>query len=176
MPSLLPPIPWECRIAGFVCSVPWDPGPCAAGIRHLQGTDRAQTPPAGAAHLTDLLLPNAPQAKRSSPLPRLAHSLWCTFPQGPSSHSDLENCRLHCPSCLPFCLISLLSTFPSGNNPGQIFKVCSSPGLGFPVPEALAWLLMVPLPHLILLYFFFHLPTLLEVKTLLSVAFLVFSL
>ena len=44
-------------------------------------------------------------------------------------------------------------------------------------PLALAHLLTVPLPHLILLYFmFFHLPTLLEVKTLLSVAFLVFSL
>ena len=34
-------------------------------------------------------------------------------------------------------------------------------------PQPLAWLLMLPLPHLIFVIFFFFLPTLLEMKTIL---------
>ena len=45
--------------------------------------------------------------------------------------------RLHCP-LLRFYPISLLSTFPSGKNLAQIFKVPASSGMGFPVLEAFA--------------------------------------
>ena len=75
----------------------------------------------------------------------------------------------------------LLSTLMSRKNPVQIFKVPTYPGLGFPACgfhcPTLAQGLAV-LRHLILLYFilFFCLPTVLEVKTLFSVMFQLFSL
>ena len=58
-------------------------------------------------------------------------------PGCPSSNSDSGNLEASLP-LLRLCLISLLSTFPSRKNPVWIFKVSTSPGLGFPVPEALA--------------------------------------
>ena len=68
----------------------------------------------------------------------------------------------------------------------RIFKVPASPGLGFPVLEAPAAHLSpapqggggwgVRPPPLDSFLFIFHLPTLLEAKTLLSVAFQLFSL
>ena len=65
-------------------------------------------------------------------------------------------------------------------NPVWIFKVPSSLGLGFPFLEAFTTGLSLSprgaLPHWILLYIFFCLPTLLEVQTLLYVAFQLFSL
>ena len=52
---------------------------------------------------------------------------------------------------LRFCRISLLTTFLSGKTPAWIFKIPTSPGLGFRILEAfngsaLALLVAVPLP------------------------------
>ena len=82
------------------------------------------------------------------------------------------------PPLQKFCLISLLSAFPSWKNLVWIFKVPASPGLGFPVLEALPTSpgpRRTPPPLDSFLFYFSHLPTLLEVKTLLSVAFQLFS-
>ena len=108
---------------GFVCSVPWDPGPCAAGMAPLghvapQGS-RAQTPPSGGARLTHWLLPDAlPRA--ASPV-QICPVCGVFSLQGPLPYSCLWETGGF--TALPakerklstyLYLIPLLSTFPSG--------------------------------------------------------------
>ena len=53
------------------------------------------------------------------------------------AHPISDSRKLKAPTAPPMILPDfLLSTFPSGKNPVRIFKVPTSPGLGFPVPEA----------------------------------------
>ena len=123
---------------------------------------RAQPPPGA---LPDPGFPRGPGV-RSSPAPRWA-AVGVRSPPAPSSARDPGTWGS--PALLPACLTPCRrpEAFPSGERRAG-WKVPASLGLGLPVPEAL-------LPYLILI--FFHLPTtLLEVKTLLSVVFQLFSL
>ena len=114
-------------------------GACAAGIR-LPGLCLPKV--AGhrlffldplPAHLAS---PEALLGACSSPLPRSAFSVWCALSRG-STSSISDSGTLVAPlPLLQFCPISLLSTFQSGKNSAQIFKIPASPGLGSPVLEA----------------------------------------
>ena len=78
-------------------------------------------------------------------------------PGRPSSYSVSRDLDASLP-LLQFCPISLLSTFKSGKAQAWIFKVLTSPGLGFCALEAfthstLALLVVVPLPYFISLFF-----------------------
>ena len=173
--SPLPPVPGGMQDLELCPPAPWFLGPVLLKLHSLGPSSRSPLCPEP--------LPELPRPCRvlSSPLLCLACSVWFTLPQHTSSVSDPGRVEAPLP-LLRFCLVSLLSMFPSGKNLVRIFKVPPSLGLGFSCAGgfhclALACLLTGPLPHLILFYIFCFPPsTLLEVQTLLSAAFQLFSL
>ena len=124
-----------------------------------------------------------PTGRSSSPLPRSGHGVWYSLPWGSLLLLVTpEDWSLHCPSCDP-ARFPLLSPFDLGRIWCVFSKVLASPGLGFPVLEVhtagLNWAphgAPPPLDSFFILFYFFHLPTMLEVRTFLSVVFWLFSL
>ena len=121
---------------------PWDRGPVllepgsqVPPLPKRKGHSHLCLAPAG---LTNWLLTNAPEGFGPPGLYRYGTSVCSELsPRRTFSNRNSGNLEASLP-LLGFCPISLLSTFPSGKNPGQIFKVPTSPGLSFPVLEALA--------------------------------------
>ena len=129
----------EGRIAGFAW-VPWVSRvlccwTCAPGAAS-PAENRAQPPLSGARPPTDWLVPNAPEGFSSPALYRYCPVVCGELSPGrPYSSCDSRNLEASLP-LLGFCLISMLSYFPSGKTPTWIFKDPASPVLGFPVLEA----------------------------------------
>ena len=179
VPSPVPPVPggmkdrWLCPLGCLVLLEL-----CSWGPPLLKGKGHSHLHPEPAC-LTDWPLPNAPRATVLHPLPIYipACSLWCFPPGAPRLIVTPGILRLHWPSCNS-------ARFPCKHfsirkNPAQIFKVPAFPGLGFPVREAFI-VHFSPASHrspplLYSFFIFFCLPTLLEVKTFLPVAFQLFK-
>lgn len=128
--------------------------------------------------------------------PACPEGLWCPLlsftkigpqcvvwfpPDTPPLLVTWENWGLHCPSW-GFSGAPCWALFHLGKIWYRFFTIPASPGMGVPVleafPQVLVWLLLLPLPHSVIFCFilFFCIPTLLEVKTLLSVALQLFFL
>ena len=117
------------------------PGSCAAGpvlpgLPLLQRIGLSHLcEPAG---LPDWLVPNALEGFSSPALYRYCPVVCGELSPGrPYSSCDSRNLEASLP-LLGFCLISMLSYFPSGKTPAWIFKDPASRVLGFPVLEAFA--------------------------------------
>ena len=130
------------------------------------------------AHITDRLLPNTSEGCGTPAFYYIRPRFVVSFPQGAPCLIVMAGIlRLHWPSCNS-------ARFPCKHfsirkNPAQIFKVPAFPGLGFPVREAFI-VHFSPASHrspplLYSFFIFFCLPTLLEVKTFLPVAFQLFK-
>ena len=136
MPSLPPPAPGNHRIGGCVHLAPWDPGPVLLeSCSQSHGSKGSRCRPLFPESPDPLASPQAGAPALYGDLPRCA-----ALPYTTSSISDSRRLEVSLP-ILRFCPVSLLSTFPLGKKPVQIFKVPAYPGLGSPVLEALATLL-----------------------------------
>ena len=132
-----------CALPAFAC--PWGSagswtvspsslgsGACAAGIM-LPGSQLLKAAGCSACLTSRLLLEAL--LGMLQPFTELGPQSVAHSPPGRTSVSDSG--RMEAPlALLQFCPSSLLSTFLSGKNLAQIFKVPASPGLGFPILEA----------------------------------------
>ena len=167
---------WGSAGSWAASPAPWDPGPALLESRSRgSGSQRAQRPPPRAAPgPPGFPPPPRPCRVRSSPLPRSA-GVWGAVPPAPCTSSVSDPGRLEAPlPLLGSCPNSLLSPFPSGKNLCRFLKFLLlqegaflSWGL---CRGALACSSWGPSPLDAFLFIFFHLSTLLEAKTLLSVA------
>ena len=102
--------------------------------------NRAQPPPPRGGPPNPVVSLKCPRGLWCSALYGCQTTVCSAFPPDALLLCDSQNLEASLPF-LRFCPISLLSTFPTEKIPAWIFKVPTSPGLGFHAPEAFTPLL-----------------------------------